>query len=182
MKIEDAVVQVDKLFNTLLVERIINYINFIKLDNMSVGSGIDTNIRNVMGRHLIGQNMTDVVLFKCITNEIFKILPNYFAKFPKLLLSKVNQIDLLKYEAGGKYEIHEDQGPNTRRALTCIINLNEGYEGGDLVIYDNFYKNEIKRLKLKHRSALFFPSNFLYPHTIEPIKSGTRYSVVAWLE
>lgn len=181
MKIEDAVIQVDKLFDTLLVEKIINYLNFIKLDNLLISSGLNTDIRNVTGRHLLNQNMTDTVLFKCIANEIFKILPNYFAKFPKLSLTTVNQIDLLKYEVGGKYEIHEDDGFNMKRTLTCIINLNEGYEGGDFVIYDNFHKNEIKRFKLKHKSVLFFPSNFLYPHRIEPVTNGTRYSVVAWL-
>jgi len=41
---------------------------------------------------------------------------------------------------------------------------------------------EVKRLKLSKGSIVFFPSNFMYPHSIEPITKGTRYSIVAWLE
>ena len=62
-----------------------------------------------------------------------------------------------------------------------IINLNDDYEGGDL-IFTGQKNEEIKRLKLGKRSVVFFPSNFMYPHRIEPITKGTRYSIVAWLQ
>jgi predicted 2-oxoglutarate/Fe(II)-dependent dioxygenase YbiX len=60
------------------------------------------------------------------------------------------------------------------------MNLNDDYEGGDVVFGDQRFK-EIKRISLKKGSLLAFPSNFLYPHMIEPITKGTRYSIVAWL-
>ena len=60
------------------------------------------------------------------------------------------------------------------------MNLNDDYEGGDLIFGDQKLK-EIKRIKLKAGSVIFFPSNFMYPHGIEPITKGKRYSVVAWL-
>ena len=94
---------------------------------------------------------------------------------------KVHQIDLLKYSPGGKYEIHTDHGTKAPRHLSIIINLNDNYEGGDLVFTDQ-RDYEIKRCKLKKGSIVFFPSNFMYPHTIESITKGTRYSIVAWLQ
>ena len=94
---------------------------------------------------------------------------------------KIDQIDLLKYKPGGKYEIHTDHFTNSPRHLSIIINLNDEYEGGDLVFTDQ-KDNVIKRLKLGKGSILFFPSNFMYPHSIQPIKKGTRYSIVAWLK
>ena len=95
--------------------------------------------------------------------------------------NKINQIDLLKYEPGGKYTVHTDHFSTSPRHLSVIINLNDEYEGGDLVFRDQ--KNlEIKRLKLTAGSIVFFPSNFMYPHSIEPITKGTRYSIVAWLQ
>ena len=95
--------------------------------------------------------------------------------------NKINQIDLLKYTPGGKYEIHTDHFSNTNRHLSVIINLNDEYEGGDLIFTDQ--KNiETKRLKLDKGSIVFFPSNFMYPHSIEPITKGIRYSIVAWLQ
>ena len=61
------------------------------------------------------------------------------------------------------------------------VNLNDEYQGGDLIFTDQ--KNiEIKRFKLDKGSVVFFPSNFMYPHMIEPLKKGKRYSIVAWLQ
>ena len=103
------------------------------------------------------------------------------AKFSKMDSCKINQIDLLKYSVGGKYEIHTDHYTNAPRHLSIIINLNNTYEGGHLIFTDQKNK-EIKRLKLNKGSTIFFPSNFMYPHSIQPITKGTRYSIVRWLE
>ncbi len=82
---------------------------------------------------------------------------------------------------GGKFETHTDHNPNCPRHLSIIINLNDNYEGGDLVFTDQQLK-EIKRIKLGKGSVIFFPSNFMYPHSIQSITKGTRYSIVAWLQ
>jgi len=182
MNITDAIVQIDGLFNKELIKRTVNYINKINLKPLTISRGLDLNIRNVEGRTLNkNSNMTERILFIYLAREINKVLINYIAKFKFMELQKINQIDLLKYNPGGKYEIHMDEGPNSFRRLSCIINLNDNYEGGDLNFYDLNYKNIVKKLKLKTGTVVFFPSNFLYPHKIEPITKGTRYSAVAWL-
>ena len=61
------------------------------------------------------------------------------------------------------------------------MNLNDDYEGGDLIFTDQ-KDNEIKRCQLGKGSIVFFPSNFMYPHGIQPITKKTRYSIVAWLQ
>ena len=61
------------------------------------------------------------------------------------------------------------------------MNLNDDYEGGDLIFTDQ-KEYEVKRLKLGKGSIVFFPSNFMYPHSILPVTKGTRYSIVAWLQ
>ena len=86
-----------------------------------------------------------------------------------------------KYTIGGKYSVHTDNHTNYFRTLSVIINLNDSYEGGDLVFCDQ-NKNEIKRFNLGKGSIVFFPGNFMYPHAITPITKGTRYSIVAWLQ
>ena len=95
--------------------------------------------------------------------------------------SKINQIDLLKYSPGGKHEIHVDHNTNNPRCLSIIMNLNDNYEGGDLIFTDQKEK-EIKKFKLGKGTILFFPSNFMYPHIIKTITKGTRYSIVSWLQ
>ena len=89
-------------------------------------------------------------------------------------------MQLLKYEEGGKYFTHVDSSASTYRHVSIIMNLNEDYEGGDLV-FSNQFNSEMKRVKLKTGSVVMFPSNFMYPHKIEPIKKGKRYSIVTWL-
>jgi predicted 2-oxoglutarate/Fe(II)-dependent dioxygenase YbiX len=58
--------------------------------------------------------------------------------------------------------------------LTFLGSLNNDYDGGELVFFDS----EI--IKLTAGQIMVFPSNFLYPHRVEPVKSGTRYSYVSW--
>lgn len=58
--------------------------------------------------------------------------------------------------------------------LTVLGALNDDYEGGELIFWE---KEEIK---LKAGSVMVFPSNFLYPHQVDSVKSGTRYSYVSW--
>jgi Rps23 Pro-64 3,4-dihydroxylase Tpa1-like proline 4-hydroxylase len=187
--IRDAIIQIDGLFNLELADKLVNYIDSAKLSKLGVGTSDkpDLDIRNVQGRFLINyndsykKNMSDFVFLQLINGEIFKILHTYIAKFPKLVLQKVVQCDLLKYSVGGKYEVHVDSFTHAHRELSCIINLNDNYKGGELSFFDNYSNKEILQCALKKGSVVFFPSNFMYPHKINPIKKGTRYSIVAWL-
>lgn len=58
--------------------------------------------------------------------------------------------------------------------LTLLGSLNNNYTGGELVMFDN----EI--VELKAGNIMIFPSNFLFPHEVKPVTSGTRYSYVSW--
>jgi predicted 2-oxoglutarate/Fe(II)-dependent dioxygenase YbiX len=59
-------------------------------------------------------------------------------------------------------------------ALTVLGGLNDDYTGGELVMWDS------EVIKLPAGAIAVFPSNFLYPHEIRPVKSGVRYSYVSW--
>ena len=58
--------------------------------------------------------------------------------------------------------------------LTILGSLNDGYSGGELVLFtDEVYT-------LNKGDVIVFPSNFLYPHRINEITAGVRYSYAAW--
>jgi hypothetical protein len=59
--------------------------------------------------------------------------------------------------------------------LSILGSLNDNYDGGELV----FWENEI--IELKAGQVMVFPSNFLYPHEVKPVKNGVRYSYVSWV-
>ena len=177
----EAIVELKNLVSNDFIEKIIPLTNNKAKENLKITSGLDTNIRNVKGHSLTFDTPTDLFYWNYIKKEIERLYTYYKIKFPKMTSSKINQIDLLKYTPGGKYEIHNDQGTFSQRHLSIIMNLNDDYQGGDLVFTDQKEK-EIKRLKLGKGSIVFFPSNFMYPHSIQPITKGTRYSIVAWLQ
>jgi predicted 2-oxoglutarate/Fe(II)-dependent dioxygenase YbiX len=58
--------------------------------------------------------------------------------------------------------------------LTVLGSLNDNYSGGELV----FFTDEV--YELKAGQVMVFPSLFLYPHRINTVTSGTRYSFASW--
>ena len=59
--------------------------------------------------------------------------------------------------------------------LTVLCGLNDTYTGGNLMMFDG------EDYSLNKGDVIIFPSNFLYPHTITPVITGTRYSAVSWV-
>jgi predicted 2-oxoglutarate/Fe(II)-dependent dioxygenase YbiX len=52
--------------------------------------------------------------------------------------------------------------------------LNDNYRGGELIMFED------QIIELAAGDIIVFPSNFLYPHKIEPVTAGVRYSFVSW--
>ena len=48
----------------------------------------------------------------------------------------------------------------------------------DCKVPDNVFD---KVIDFKGGDILIFPSNFMYPHKVEPVIEGTRYSYISWL-
>jgi len=59
--------------------------------------------------------------------------------------------------------------------LTVIGVLNDDYEGGEIIMFED------KKIDTKTGDVLIFPSNFLYPHEVAPVSKGVRYSFVSWV-
>jgi predicted 2-oxoglutarate/Fe(II)-dependent dioxygenase YbiX len=59
--------------------------------------------------------------------------------------------------------------------LSIIGVLNDDYEGGELIMFED------KKINTKAGDLLIFPSNFLYPHQIAPVTKRARYSYVSWV-
>lgn len=146
-----------------------------------IGGGvIDKDIRNVdaipISRdNVIGSNYTrrllDNELFKCASEAIKR----YNEKFPEASIESDSGYDLLRYQTGQFYKQHTDSFKAQPRAVSCSFSLNDEYEGGEWA----FWNKELK-IKTKKGSVVMFPSNFMYPHEILPVTSGTRYSIITW--
>jgi predicted 2-oxoglutarate/Fe(II)-dependent dioxygenase YbiX len=58
--------------------------------------------------------------------------------------------------------------------LTGLVFLNEGFVGGDLVLFKD------KKIETNTGDLMIFPSCFLYPHRVDKVLEGVRFSVVSW--
>lgn len=59
--------------------------------------------------------------------------------------------------------------------LSVIGALNDEYEGGEFIIFDDM------QLHMPKGSITIFPSNFLYPHKVLPVTKGVRNTFVCWV-
>ncbi len=92
---------------------------------------------------------------------------------------------ILRYPAGGKYNAHADAehlSPKTKlwmrsldRDISCLLYLNEEYEGGSISLEKFGYA-----IKPKTGMLIAFPSDHRYLHAALPTTSGIRYAIVSW--
>jgi predicted 2-oxoglutarate/Fe(II)-dependent dioxygenase YbiX len=52
--------------------------------------------------------------------------------------------------------------------------LNDDFTGGEFVIGE-------KKINLTGGDIVMFPSNFMFPHKVNTINNGERYSFVSWV-
>ena len=88
-----------------------------------------------------------------------------------------NPYKILKYEIGGKFENHIDDGGGNFRRVSTVYYLNDNYEGGELC----FPQFGIE-LKPQAGDMVIFPSSYVYSHSVNPVISGTRFSIASWLK
>lgn len=111
-------------------------------------------------------------------NVVKDIIEDYQEQHPEfdLEIQEDSGYELLKYEVGDFYIQHSDSFKEQPRALTVIMSMNDGYEGGEVALF-----NRELVYKLNAGDVLVFPSNFMYPHEIMPVTEGTRYSIITWI-
>lgn len=88
--------------------------------------------------------------------------------------SKEGLLSILKYEKTGYLPEHQDQGVSSR-VLSTVAYLNDNYVGGEI-----YFPQVNITIKPESGSIIFFPSNFVFTHTVKPIEDGYRYAVPQW--
>jgi hypothetical protein len=123
--------------------------------------GINPNVRRVI----------DARLFEAASNAI----QEYSKMFPECAIVKDSGYELLRYDEGMGYKQHVDNFLEYPRAVSCSFGINDDYEGGEFTFFD-----QALSFKQKKGSVLLFPSSFQYPHQVNPVIKGTRYSIITW--
>ena len=183
-KISSAIFKIEKALDSKVCKNLSEYIELsckqkatLLKDDKDIE---DTKYRNVYDYGLDESNEHDLLYKKLIFNTCDKAIKKYQTIFTSLQQLKLESINLLKYKKGNFYKRHTDAFYQVNRQLSFIINLNTDYEGGELLFYYPHNQKPYSKVNLNTGDLIMFPSNFMYPHSIEPIISGTRYSIVCW--
>jgi len=91
------------------------------------------------------------------------------------------QIRYNRYDVDTRMKLHCDHihsmFDGTRKGvpvLSILGCLNDDYEGGDLIFWEQ------EKIELKAGQIMIFPSTFMYPHKVTEVTKGIRYSYVSW--
>lgn len=181
--INDYIVVFEDVITPALCDAILNeFSNEEEWQKTIIGDGrIDDKIRTaetvvISYPHVIDKNpKVRAKLDKYVFASAGFAIKKYNEKFPLALIQEDSGYELLRYKEGQFYVQHTDSFKARPRAVSCSFILNDDYEGGEFA----FFNRELK-YKPKKGSCIMFPSNFMYPHEIMPVTSGTRYSVITW--
>ena len=90
-----------------------------------------------------------------------------------------------RYDSNRRMSLHWDQihslfdgtkkGVPTLSMVGSLNTKDKDYTGGEFIMFDD------KEYNLKAGQVLIFPSTFMYPHKVNLVTSGTRYSFVSWV-
>jgi predicted 2-oxoglutarate/Fe(II)-dependent dioxygenase YbiX len=111
-----------------------------------------------------------------IHKYIAKAVEQYHELHKEFLIDIDTGYDLLRYQEGEFYIEHTDSFKEQQRSVSCSIQLNDDYEGGNFAFF-----NRQMQIRSGKGSTIMFPSNFMFPHEIMPVTKGTRYSIITWL-
>lgn len=124
----------------------------------------------------------DVMLESSVMHELTRSMAQYSYQVcpqidnrPSRLTSGFNPVRVNRYNQGVAMKKHNDHSFDKEHPLiTTIVLLNDDYEGGELVLLDDY------EVKLKVGEACYFPSNFMFPHQVKTVTKGVRYSLTTW--
>ena len=109
-------------------------------------------------------------IFHRAASEYILALPNL-----PIGISKDEGYTILRYQTNEKYDVHSDDIPVIHRRLSCVLYLNDEYQGGELW----FPVHDLK-IKPAAGDVILFPSTFEYPHASLPVTSGTKFAITTW--
>jgi len=187
MEIKNFIKIYDEVLPWSVVSNLIRFANISNFEETKIGGGnvakTDFNVRRTYALPLsnLNNSMSNVHWFNFLHFYFNKKLLQYRSDLNILDygFKKIIDIEILKYENSGFYKWHVDHFADIPRTMSCILLLNNDYEGGN-ICFRNPDRSGEWEVEVKPNRMIIWPSTFLYPHTVKPVTKGTRYSVVAW--
>lgn len=185
---KEHILEVRKLIQPKYCDKIIKYFSE-DLEEAQIGTPtqkvkIDKNTRNCKVKHLLNDETSfgKKLAINYIKTKILEAVSLYTKNNKFLYVSNLSQLDILKYESNSSsagYSFHVDFAKDaSQRAISISICLNNNFSGGEFMFDLNGEKISFTQ---NVGDCIIFPSNFLFPHQVNKVTSGTRYALVGWM-
>ena len=169
-----SIFSVDKVFTNEECDRIVREFSNKCRSSETVNKSNARKSKHVFIEH---NNETDWIYMRLAS------FASYFnnEKFKFNIDNKFQNLQFTKYDTGDYYTWHVDTGPSPDtciRKLSISVQLSDPtrYTGGDLQFGN--VDEDLYTASREKGSVTIFPS--IVRHRGTPIKSGERYSIVAW--
>ena len=143
----------------------------VKKDNVRKCQIAHISLKEVISKNEEIRKKIDTLVF----DKAGGAASQYIQEFPHCNISTDSGYDLLRYKEGGFYTIHTDNYKDRPRTVAMSLMLNDDYDGGEIAFFEREHI-----IKPSAGSVVIFPANFMYPHEIMPVLSGTRYAIITW--
>ena len=117
-----------------------------------------------------------------LNSAFTKVVRKYCEKFPRIVPERLTPFRLNHYSEGGFMSKHIDNIHHSHGQkygfphITALLFLNDDYEGGQFELCGGDFVPDITQ-----GSCVTFPSNFMYPHEVKKVESGSRFSLMTWI-
>lgn len=184
MDVKDYVKVYDNVVGIKQVSHLIKWLNTQEFRVAEVGHGLDREVRSAHEYWLMktGDSLTNAHWFNFLGRKFIDLVRLYEKNFKERThVNAITEIVALKYTEGDYYKVHSDNSHLMHRTLSIILFLNDDYKGGKVTFKcPKTYKN-IFDVPPKSGRVIIFPSNFIFPHVVENIDEGLRYTIVSWI-
>ena len=135
---------------------------------------LDVSYHNIPSRDKLTQIVWETI-GKYIIQDMNKPYYNGWSGFTHIRFNRYLPDRLMALHCDHIHSIFEGDKKGIP-VLTVLGALNNDYEGGEFLMFD-----EEKEYKIKAGEIMIFPSVFLYPHKVAPVVKGIRDTFVSWV-
>ena len=109
-----------------------------------------------------------------------KVIEKYKKRFSDFSIQHTTDFRINCYSEGDFMSRHVDNIHHSHGQewgypqVSALLFLNDDYSGGEFQVSNSYFETS-------EGAAIIFPSNFMFPHKVDTVTSGTRWSIVTWL-
>ena len=176
-QITEYILDIENILSDDICDKICNDLDTNYFERATTGDSVeDTSERNCHSKRL--NKEYDNYLYEAV-GKILVAYKNEHPHFVTGLSIEDTGYEHLLYKGSenGEYKMHTDNFDLAPRVLSISFILNDNYDGGDFV----FFEDKSYTVTKKKGSAVVFPSNFCFPHAVVPVSNGDRHSIITWI-